>query len=352
MRVRIVRLGFVCSVIVAAIAASEGCATTNSASSSLLPTAYQTRVGPYLVHTTKPLEADSPEIVALTGVENDLGAILAEKFPGDAQPIEVYVLKDRESYEHYLRYHHPDLPYRRAFFVGEGERSVIYTFSGENLGVDLRHEATHALLHARTPAVPAWLDEGLAEYLESPDTPRSETPEHLAPMPAESMQGNPPNLARLERMADSREMTKNDYQEAWLWVHYFLGSSEATRTAILGYLKDLESKRSVGEIPPISARVPKDILTIEKVMLYMGNLRERASRPNDPAAAKAAPVSSSLSVKSEKTDATLWDRIQTIFAINHRRGGGEVRPKSNQNLNTNPNPNPNSKAPAVDPSGG
>lgn len=329
MCVRIVRLVFACSGIVAAITAAQGCATTNSASSSLLPTAYQTRVGPYLAHTTKPLDADSPEIVALTGVENDLGAILAEKFPSDAQPIEVYVLKDKESYEHYLRYHHPDLPYRRAFFVGEGERGVIYTFSGENLGVDLRHEATHALLHARTPAIPAWLDEGLAEYLESPDAPRSETPEHLAPMPAETMQGNPPDLARLERMADSREMTKNDYQEAWLWVHYLLGSSDASRSAFLGYLKDLESKRSVGRIPPISARFPKDALTTEKVMLYMGTLRERASRPNDPAAktAGAQPASGSTprSVKSERTDASVWDRIQSAFALDRRGGSKDAR---------------------------
>ncbi len=329
MRVRIVRLVFASSGIIAAIAAAQGCATTNSASSSLLPTAYQTRVGPYLAHTTKPLEADSAEIVALTGVEDELGAILAEKFPTDAQPIEVYVLKDKESYEHYLRYHHPDLPYRRAFFVGEGERGVIYTFSGENLGVDLRHEATHALLHARTPAIPAWLDEGLAEYLESPDSPRSETPEHLAPMPAETMQGNPPDLARLERMADSREMTKNDYQEAWLWVHYLLGSSDASRSALLGYLKDLESKRSVGQIPPISSRVPKESLTIEKVMLYMGTLRERASRPSDSAAqvsgTKAVSGSTARSVKSERTDASLWDRIQTALSLDRRGGSKDGR---------------------------
>ena len=37
---------------------------------------------------------------------------------------------------------------------------------GPDFEIDLRHEATHALLHGSLPMVPLWLDEGLAKYFE------------------------------------------------------------------------------------------------------------------------------------------------------------------------------------------
>ena len=39
-------------------------------------------------------------------------------------------------------------------------------YRNPEFGNDLRHECTHALLHAVLPAVPLWLDEGLAKYFE------------------------------------------------------------------------------------------------------------------------------------------------------------------------------------------
>ena len=67
---------------------------------------------------------------------------------------------------------YPKLPSRRAFFVaqtrgvGRSEDLLIYTYWGERVQQDLRHELTHALLHSVLKDVPLWLDEGLAEYYE------------------------------------------------------------------------------------------------------------------------------------------------------------------------------------------
>ena len=58
---------------------------------------------------------------------------------------------------------------RRAFFLAQGSRQVVYTYFNPQLEVDLRHEATHALLHLAIAELPLWLDEGLAEYFEVPE---------------------------------------------------------------------------------------------------------------------------------------------------------------------------------------
>ena len=52
-------------------------------------------------------------------------------------------------------------------FGGE-EDLLVYTYWGDRIQQDLRHELTHALLHSVLKDVPLWLDEGLAEYFEMP----------------------------------------------------------------------------------------------------------------------------------------------------------------------------------------
>ncbi len=94
-------------------------------------------------------------------------------------PIEVYILNDRQDFEHFLKFYYPELPPRRAFFIAKGSQRVVYTFASPRLEEDLRHEATHALLRGAFGDLPLWLDEGLAEYFENdltrPDADRART---------------------------------------------------------------------------------------------------------------------------------------------------------------------------------
>jgi hypothetical protein len=220
-----------------------GCATMGGqAAHSLVPTRYETRTGPYVVYTNAPIAPEAVAIRELQSLERELEAALGVRVePGD-HPIEVYILGDRPAFEHFLKFYYPELPSRRAFFLAQGERRVVYTYFGDHLKVDLRHEATHALLHVAAAELPLWLDEGLAEYFEDP-AQRGLNGEHLAKLPDDFKQGWTPDLRRLEAIKDVRLMSPRDYREAWAWVHYMLDGQKADKTALLGYLADLRTTR-------------------------------------------------------------------------------------------------------------
>jgi hypothetical protein len=218
-----------------------GCATIGEQGQSLVPTQYRTRTGPYAVFSNFPIAADSPPIRSLHSLENDVEANLGVRVNSDEPPVEVYILNDRQSFTHFLKFYYPELPPRRAFFLAQGTQRVVFTFMGERLEEDLRHEATHALLNVAYGDLPLWLDEGLAEYFESPDGQRGLNQEHLGRLPNDLAAGWKPDLARLETLKSVRQMTPRDYRESWAWVHYLLNGSNSGKTVLLGYLADLRS---------------------------------------------------------------------------------------------------------------
>lgn len=216
-----------------------GCSHFDYRSKALVPTRHQTRTGPYVVFTNGPIDADHPAIRHLSRLERELQAKLAVRADAATAPIEVYVLDDSDAFSHFLRFHYPDLPPRRAFFLAQGERRVVYTFMSEHLEEDLRHEATHALLHAAVSELPLWLDEGLAEYFEVPEELDGRNEDHMRRLPADLAAGWTPDLKALEALTDVRRMTPRDYRESWLWVHEMLDGPRADRAALLGYLADI-----------------------------------------------------------------------------------------------------------------
>ncbi len=119
----------------------------------------------------------------------------------------------------------------------------------------MRHEVTHALLHASVSNLPLWLDEGLAEYFEVEDKGRGVNPDHLDRLAADLKGGWKPDLPRLEGLTDVRQMSARDYREAWGWVHYFLRGEPRDRSELLSYLADLRSEQ---EARPLSKRLHFD----------------------------------------------------------------------------------------------
>src|SRR5262249_25586667 len=192
-RLRLI-LGFV------AIRGALGCATMGEQGESLVPTRYRTRTGPYAVYSNFPIAADASAIKSLHSLETDVESNLGVRVTADEAPVEVYILKDRQSFTHFLRFYYPELPSRRAFFLAQGTQRVVFTFMGERLEEDLRHEATHALLNVAYGDLPLWLDEGLAEYFENPDAHRGVNAEHLGRLPQDLASGWKPDLARLETL--------------------------------------------------------------------------------------------------------------------------------------------------------
>ncbi|SIO59999.1 Protein of unknown function [Singulisphaera sp. GP187] len=218
-----------------------GCATMGEQSQSLVPTQYRTRTGPYAVFSNFPIAADSSAIRSLHSLENDVEANLGVRVNADEPPVEVYILNDRQSFSHFLKFYYPELPPRRAFFLAQGTQRVVFTFMGERLEEDLRHEATHALLNVAYGDLPLWLDEGLAEYFEGADSQRGLNKEHLGRLPKDMAAGWKPDMARLETLTSVRQMTPRDYRESWAWVHYLLNGPNTGKTVLLSYLADLRS---------------------------------------------------------------------------------------------------------------
>lgn len=259
-----------------------GCATVKPPSSgtALVPTEYQIRTGPYCVFTNTPMAADAPAIRNLQSLKEQVEVTLGVRVPAGSDPIEVYILESAEAFRHFLTFYFPELPARRAFFLAQGKRRVVYTYQGSRLDEDLRHEATHALLHASAPDLPLWLDEGLAEYFEVDESRMGLNAEHMDRLPDDFASGFQPDLRRLEGLRDVRKMTPRDYRESWAWVHYLLNGPATNKAAFLAFLADSRSRS--GDASPLSRRVK---LAGTGLVAHVEQARDAGL-----AAAKAAPA--------------------------------------------------------------
>jgi hypothetical protein len=228
-------------VVALALLLQTGCATVTERGNSILPTQFTTRTGPYIISTNYPLATDDDVVKQLVSLRTEVEDKLGLRVDDSEHKIEVYILSDRKTYEHFLKFYYPELPQRRAFFIANGDRRVVYTFKGDRLEEDVRHEATHALLNLAIGEIPLWLDEGLAEYFEAM-SPTGLNREHLAKLPEDQADGWVPNLKRLESLKSVREMTPRDYREAWAWTHFLLQDHSGGYAALLSYLGELRSK--------------------------------------------------------------------------------------------------------------
>jgi hypothetical protein len=265
------RTGLTIGLVVAAVA--PGCSTIGNRGEALVPTRSLTRMGPYRIWTHEPPRAQEPMLRPLGDLERQLQSQLAVHVDPDESPIDIYILKDRAAFEQFLKFYYPELPSRRAFFLAQGNRRLVYTYEGEHLTEDLRHEVTHALLHASVANLPLWLDEGLAEYFEVGGESGLNR-EHLGRIGTDLAGGWRPDLVRLERLTDVRQMTARDYREAWAWTHYLLRGEPQEKAAMLSYLADL---RSSSDAAPLSARLRLDARDGgERLIAHVTQTRERA----------------------------------------------------------------------------
>ncbi|WZO96422.1 DUF1570 domain-containing protein [Isosphaeraceae bacterium EP7] len=229
----------------------SGCSVMGDRGPALLPTRYQLRTGPYVVSSQFPISAEHPVIGQLTHLQGEVETTLGLGQDQITGPVEIFILDDKKDYLKFLSIHFPELPPRRAFFLARGGRRIIYAFLNEHIEEDLRHEATHALLHASVGDLPLWLDEGLAEYFEPPSQRSRLHPEHLARLKELASTGWEPDLPRLESLGQIDEMTPKEYSESWAWVHYLINGPAADRARLGDYLRDVQARR---QPTPLSAR--------------------------------------------------------------------------------------------------
>ena len=223
------------------------------------PSKHALRVSQFVFLYDFDLKRDLPIFKELSDLREQVYKELS--LPPAGTVVQVYLFEDRERYERFMKSKYPDLPRRRAFFVaqphgvGGPEDLLVYTYWGDRIQEDLRHELTHALLHSVLRDVPLWLDEGLAEYFELPPERQGINAQHL-----DHLRHNPngpfqPNLARLEALEQVKQMTPAEYREAWAWVHLMLRSRPEGRSVLLGYLHQLRTNPNPGPVQPRLAAV-------------------------------------------------------------------------------------------------
>ncbi len=191
-----------------------------------------------IINSDVPLFERSPlldEIVAQRHlVLNSLNLAPSKK------PIAIYLFDGEARFKEFVRQRHPEYPDRRAFFVDTESELAVYTYWSDRVAEDLRHEVTHGYVHSVVKNVPAWLDEGLAEYFEVPPTQRGLNEPHARLLVGRMRQeGWRPNLAKLESIGQEQEMTLKEYAEAWGWVYYLLNGRPENRKLLVEYVAEL-----------------------------------------------------------------------------------------------------------------
>ncbi len=223
-----------------------GCATQSPRLSGL-PARHSVKSEQLLVLTDFKMPADDPLILELKALRQQVGETL--DVPMEDRRVVVYLFSNEDEYSTYMGGAYPDLPPRRAFFIGSPAELAVYAFNGHQVRVDLRHEYTHGLLHAGLKTVPLWLDEGIAEYFEvTGKDPQRVNVEHAQRLSTAVQNGWRPDLRRLESLEDVAEMHRLDYQESWAWVHFLLHESPDTQMLLINYLHELRENPNPGSL--------------------------------------------------------------------------------------------------------
>jgi hypothetical protein len=222
------------------------------------PGKYSFRLAPYVFLSDFEVNRDLPIFQELVSLRDQVYREL--QLPPSTAAVQVYLFEDRDRYEQFIKTKYPDLPPRPAFFVanprtlGGSEDLLVYTFWGQRIQQDLRHELTHALLHSVLKDVPIWLDEGLAEYFELPPENKGINPAHLATLRRGLASWYKPDLQRLEGLTQVQQMSPTEYREAWAWVHLLLRGRPEGKAELAAYLQQLRTNPNPG---PLSARLAK-----------------------------------------------------------------------------------------------
>jgi hypothetical protein len=228
-----------------------GCSFTRTSTVARgTPDAHQIVVRPFVIASDRPLDQGDAIVRELLQLRTQIQTTL--ELPPIHRQIEIYIFDDRTSYDQFMRTNYPELPDRRAFFIAQDGREVVYTFWSDRVDEDVRHEACHALVHAALGNLPLWLDEGLAEYFETPGRPDGVNARHAAELNTAISNGWRPGLTRLEAITDVAQMQSSDYRESWAWVHFLLHGTRDGRRELLAYL---EPGRSRDANHPLSSQV-------------------------------------------------------------------------------------------------
>lgn len=189
------------------------------------------------------------------------------------EPIFVHLFAEQSEFDRYCREEFPELVGRSAYFVDSAEGLNVLACWGEHITEDLRHEVAHGYLHSVAPRIPLWLDEGLAEYFEMPPSVRGLNGEHVHTLlEARATGGWTPDLSRLEGIVEASELSRVDYAEGWLWVHFLMSTGEERQASLLAYLEELQSRPGTAKFAAASDSNAEALLRhLDRLALAVGS---------------------------------------------------------------------------------
>ncbi|MDR2762753.1 MAG: DUF1570 domain-containing protein [Planctomycetaceae bacterium] len=226
--------------------------------------------GVVVVQANFPLSEVELQLLEIENLQRDLNNYLG--LPAPKEKIELCLFRDETSYTKFLASRFPNAPRdRRALYVKKNNSAgTVLVQRLKNFEIDLRHEMTHAIVHASIPVVPIWLDEGLAKYFE--------------PLPQDRFNDNPylnqvkrnmrfgafavPSLGRLEKLSVASDMGDSEYRDSWAWVHFMFHHSEKTHRLLAGYLKLLAT------LPQEKYRSKDGTVKVPNLSLYIDDYVE------------------------------------------------------------------------------
>lgn len=212
--------------------------------------------GPFICRADFPLTGVESLFAELAQLQDDVVRALGIRPAREA--IEIYLFRDPSSYRKYLAQRFPQVPYRRALFIKSDGPGMVFAHRGSQFEVDLRHECTHALIHASLPMVPLWLDEGIAEYFEVAPNQRASHNPHLSGIRWGARFGIAPRMSTLEKKSDIVQMGSAEYRNAWAWVHFMLHGPAEAHDELARFLNDIQASTPPGLLSQrLERRLPK-----------------------------------------------------------------------------------------------
>ena len=216
-----------------------------------LPNRTEIVQGQLVIHADFPLAGQHRLVRELDGLRADVSQELG--LPVSDEPVHLYLFETADRYDEFASRRFPSFPARRAFFVETDTTLSVFAVWQDRVAEDLRHETTHGYVHAVVPAVPLWLDEGIAEFFELPRSTHGVHAAHVAHLSGRLLEGTwQPDLEKLETLASAGEMSQDHYAEAWCWVHWLLRTTPERRRLLQDYLTAV---RRDPETAPLSARL-------------------------------------------------------------------------------------------------
>lgn len=212
------------------------------------------QVGPFICRSAFPLAGRETLLEELAPLERELQRVLAVR--PCKSPVHLYLMANERQHNAYIAERFPEVPYRRALFIKQNDQASVFAYLNDELDVDVRHECTHALLHADLPMVPLWLDEGLAEYFEVAKPMRARQNPHLRKLKWDLRRRRMLTIRELEHKRQLEEMSAMDYRFAWAWTHYMLHGPVAAHAALVTFLHDIRNHTAPGSL---SARLTEAV---------------------------------------------------------------------------------------------